>query len=229
MHLDDKRIRVITGHYGSGKTEFAVNYAVQLSRMGKKTALCDLDIVNPYFRSREQEQRLNQEGVEVIYSSLRGGNIDIPAVSARITGPLVDKTYDYIIDLGGNDVGVIAMNRFHPFFDWAEIDFFMIVNVFRPDTADAEGILSQMSQIERAAGAKITGLINNSNLVRETTWDCLFRGDQILRQVTKETGVPVRYTSYVEELLAREPVPEGKPPLAGGRFPMRYFMREAWM
>ena len=225
----DKRIRVITGHYGSGKTEFAVNYAVALSRLARKAALCDLDVVNPYFRSREQEAMLRAQGVEVIYSSLPGGNIDIPALSAKITGPLVDKTYDYVIDLGGNDVGVLAMNRFRPFFDWNEVDLFLTVNVYRPDTSTAEGVIGQMRQIERAAGAKVTGLINNSNLIRETTWACLEEGGRILKEVTERTGVPVRYVSYIREYCRDEETAEESSGVCGERFPMTYFMRQAWM
>lgn len=229
MIEQDKRIRVITGHYGSGKTEFAVNYAVALGQAGRKAALCDLDIVNPYFRSRQQETMLRETGVEVIYSSLRGSNIDIPAVSAKITGPMVDSSYDYVIDLGGNDVGVTALNRFQPFIKWEEAELFLTVNVFRPDTSTPEGVMAQMAAIERASGAKITGLINNSNLVRETTWACLEEGDRVLRQVTKETGVPVRYVSYVKELCLEEDVKAGSAHVCGELFPMTYFMREAWM
>ena len=229
MIKEDKRVRVITGHYGSGKTEFAVNYAVALSRVAEKAALCDLDIVNPYFRSREQEEMLNKLGVEMVYSSLKGASIDIPAVSAKITGPLVDKSYDYVIDLGGNDVGVIAMKRFRPFFDWSEVDLLLTVNVYRPDTSTPEGILAQMAQIEQAAGARITGLINNSNLVRETTWECLEEGDRILRQVTKASGVPVRYVSYIREQCREEEVKAGLERVCGEGFPMTYFMRQDWM
>ncbi len=225
----DKRVRVITGHYGSGKTEFAVNYAVALAQAADKVALCDLDIVNPYFRSREQEEMLRKQGVEVLYSSLKGASIDIPALSAQVTGPLIDQSYDYVMDLGGNDVGVIALNRFQNFINWDEAELFLTVNVFRPDTCTPEGVMAQMAQIERAAGAKITGLINNSNLVRETTWDCLVEGDRILREVTAATGVPVRYISYVKELCRDEDVAATSGNMKGELFPMTYFMREAWM
>ncbi len=106
-----------------------------------------------------------------------------------------------------------------------ETDFFMVVNTYRPNTSTPEGVIEQMENLEYASGLKVTGFINNTNLVRETTAQCLVEGDAILREVTKRTGVPVKYVTYVEELLT-EGVPEG---LAGELFPMKFNMRKTWM
>ncbi len=226
MVTDDKRIRIITGHYGSGKTEFAVNYVKALRRSVEgKVAIADLDIVNVYFRSREKKDELEQLGIQVIASTIEGANADVPAVSGAMTMPVVNKDYQYVIDLGGNDVGTLVLGRIKPIIDHAETDFFMVVNVYRPNTSTPEGIIEQMENLEYAAGLKVTGFINNTNLVRETTADCLAYGDEVLKEVTKRTGVPVKYVTYVKELLT-EGVPEG---LAGELFPMEFNMRKTWM
>ncbi len=226
MILDDKRVRIITGHYGSGKTEFAVNYVNRLRDCKEgKVAIADLDIVNVYFRSREKKAEMEAKGIQVIASNIEGAGADIPAVSGAMTMPVTNKEYQYVIDLGGNDVGTLVLGRIKPLLDTTETDFFMVVNAYRPDTSTPEGVIAQMEQLEYGAGLKVTGFINNTNLVRETTANCLVHGDEVLREVTKRTGVPVKYVAYVEELLT-EAVPEG---LAGQLFPMKFYMRKAWM
>lgn len=226
MILNDKRVRIITGHYGSGKTEFAVNYVNRLRDCKEgKIAIADLDIVNVYFRSREKKAEMEAKGIQVIASNIEGAGADIPAVSGAMTMPVTNKEYQYVIDLGGNDVGTLVLGRIKPLLDPTETDFFMVVNAYRPDTSTPEGVIAQMERLEYGAGLKVTGFINNTNLVRETTADCLVHGDEVLREVTKRTGVPVKYVAYVEELLT-EAVPEG---LSGELFPMKFYMRKAWM
>lgn len=226
MVTDDKRIRIITGHYGSGKTEFSVNYIKKLRESVEgKVAIADLDIVNVYFRSREKKAEMEEMGIQVIASNLDTAVADVPAVSGAMTMPVVNKEYQYLIDLGGNDVGTLVLGRIKPLIDHAETDFFMVVNVYRPDTSTPEGIIEQMEILEHAAGMKVTGFVNNTNLVRETTAECLLHGDEVLKEVTKRTGVPVKYVSYVKELLTEE-VPQG---LSGELFPMEFNMRKTWM
>ena len=206
MVADDRRIRIITGHYGSGKTEFAVNYVKKLRESvdGRPTsvalpilfsAIADLDIVNVYFRSREKKEELEEKGIQVIASNLDTAVADVPAVSGAMTMPVINKEYQYVVDLGGNDVGTLVLGRIKPLLDHAEADFFMVVNAYRPNTSTPEGIIEQMENLEYAAGLKVTGFINNTNLVRETTAECLLHGDEVLKEVTKRTGVPVKYVS----------------------------------
>ncbi len=226
MVADDKRIRIITGHYGSGKTEFAVNYVKKLREsVDGRVAIADLDIVNVYFRSREKKEELEEKGIQVIASNLDTAVADVPAVSGAMTMPVINKEYQYVVDLGGNDVGTLVLGRIKPLLDHAEADFFMVVNAYRPNTSTPEGIIEQMENLEYAAGLKVTGFINNTNLVRETTAECLLHGDEVLKEVTKRTGVPVKYVSYVKDVMTEE-IPEG---LSGELFPMEFNMRKTWM
>ncbi len=225
MVQKDKRIRIITGHYGSGKTEFAVNYAVALSKVYSKVALSDLDIVNVYFRSRERREELEKMGIRVIASSIQGDSADLPAVSAAITAPVRDLSCQYVIDLGGNDVGTLVLGRLKPLLKPEETDFFMVVNVNRPATSSVEAIIAQMQSLEQAAGLKITGFINNTNLIRETTAANLEEGDQVLKRVSQVSGVPIKYVSYVEEIV-KETLPIH---ISGEMFPLKFYMRKEWM
>ena len=226
MVADDRRIRIITGHYGSGKTEFAVNYVKKLREsVDGRVAIADLDIVNVYFRSREKKEELEEKGIQVIASNLDTAVADVPAVSGAMTMPVINKEYQYVVDLGGNDVGTLVLGRIKPLWDHAEADFFMVLNAYRPNTSTPEGIIEQMENLEYAAGLKVTGFINNTNLVRETTAECLLHGDEVLKEVTKRTGVPVKYVSYVKDVMTEE-IPEG---LSGELFPMEFNMRKTWM
>ena len=230
MFKDDKRIRMFCGHYGSGKTEFAVNYVTKLKEevgQDKKVVISDMDIVNPYFRSREKKAELEDKGI-VVYGSSYNNDADIPAVPAEMMGPFIDKKCDYIIDLGGNDVGTIVLGRYKEHFDPEEIDVFMVVNTYRPDTYDVDLVIEQMHELEAGIGLNITGFVNNTNLVRETCADDLLRGEEILSEVSRRTGVPIKYTAYVEEGV-KDMTAEVKAKLSGEGVPLAYYMRASWM
>ncbi|MEA5084221.1 MAG: ATP-binding protein [Lachnospiraceae bacterium] len=228
MITNDKRVRIITGHYGSGKTEFAVNYATKLVGLSdRKVALADMDIVNVYFRSREVRDKITAAGIRMIDSSVNT-SADLPAVPAEAFAPFEDKNYDYIIDLGGNDVGTNVLGRYKKYIKPEETDFFMVVNVFRPDTMNVEKILKVKEKLEYSSGLKVTGFVNNSNLVRETNAESVLLGDEIVSEASRITGIPIKYTTYVEEVVL-DMTPEIKVKLSGEVIPMKYFMRETWM
>ena len=227
MVVDDKRIRIITGYYGSGKTEFAVNYAYKMAREVKRPAIADLDIVNVYFRSREKTKEMEEAGIEVISSSVVEDNCDMPALSSRITVPFLDKSYDYIIDLGGSEVGAKVLGRFGDLIDKNEVDFFMVVNIFRPETGNEDEIIHQMRLLEQMSGFKITGLVNNSNLIHETRVEDILEGDAYLRKVSDLTKIPIRYTTCMVDEVQQYSTLIDK--VGGEFFPMSYNMRTIWM
>ncbi|MBS7526074.1 ATP-binding protein [Fusibacter paucivorans] len=199
---DGRRIHIITGHYGSGKTEFSVNYALKLAEKCERVAIIDLDIVNPYFRSREKRQLLASKGIEVIGSSLADQNsADMPAVSARAAAPLQDKTCQVVIDLGGDAVGAKILARYRPYFIEEACDVFCIVNANRPETQDVKGVLMQIKAIEDIAGLKVTGLVNNTHMLRETTLSDIKKGNRLVRNISWILEIPVVYTCIQSTLM----------------------------
>lgn len=222
--LDDKRIRIITGHYGSGKTEFAVNYAVKLTDAGKKVSLADLDVVNPYFRSRECEKLFEEKGIELLGFILKEHGMDLPAVSGNVAKALMDKSREYIIDLGGNSAGARAFASFRSMVVVEECDLFFVINANRPETADYLGVMTQIQSIEGTLNMRVTGLINNTHLIWDTTEEDILRGELLSREVSEKTGIPIRYTSMKKDL-----VPELKEKYSGEIFSVEMYMRKNWM
>lgn len=180
---------VIVGAYGSGKTEFALNLAKQMAAKGP-LVLVDLDIVNPYFRSRDATEILEPLGVEVVYNR-EFRDADLPALSAR-TDTVLAGSETVIIDVGGDD-GARVLGRYKASLKQHKAEIWMVVNCFRPFTADPEGIRATASRIESQSGLKITALVNNSNLGRETTPDHVRQGAAIIKEAAGQMGVGVPY------------------------------------
>ncbi|SDL31318.1 nucleotide-binding protein [Natronincola ferrireducens] len=222
--LKDHRIRIIIGHYGSGKTEFAVNYAVNLAKEGKKVALADLDIVNPYFRSREKEDLLEGQGIKVIASYIKGSGSDLPAVTGDVLAPLQDKTYDVVLDVGGDSVGARALARYKEYWNYKDYDMFCVVNANRFETTTVEGVLQHIEGMEAASGAKVTGLINNTHLLRHTTVEEVLKGQELCEKVGNVLNIPIKYISVLEEITKDLPSH-----LEGTIMPIKMMMREDWM
>lgn len=225
----DKRIRVIVGHYGSGKTEFSVNYAVKLAEHGNKTALADLDIANPYFRSRERRQLLESKGIRV-YSNTFGYDIsaDLPAIAASIRAPLEDEACQTVIDSGGDGSGARVLVQFDKYFTDNNCDFLCVINANRPETSTADGALEHISRIEAETNFKITGLVNNTHLLRETTADDVLKGCLLCSELSEKIGVSVRYHCCTSEIWTdlKKRVNDIE---AFSVFPMKLYMRDSWL
>lgn len=221
----DKRIRIITGHYGSGKSEFAVNYAVQLRKETEdKVALADLDVVNVYFRSREKKEELRSMGIHPIDSSIDAPSLDLPAVSAEVTAPMNDKSYQYVIDLGGDKVGARVIARFRGSIPNDEYDLLFVVNANRERTQTAEEVLEYIDEIEEASKLRVTGLINNTHMLKATTVEDVLKGQEVSREVSKEKNIPIKYVACLREIV--KDLPEG---LEGEILPIDLYMRDDWM
>ncbi|MFZ5353851.1 MAG: ATP-binding protein [Bacillota bacterium] len=221
--LNDKRIRIITGHYGSGKTEFAVNYALALAAAGAKTAIADLDIVNPYFRSREMEPMFNEKGIRVIASSIKGLSGDIPALSPEIYSVFHDKSYEVVLDVGGDKVGATALGRYHEYLDKEPYDMLFVLNANRRQTHDLEGAINYLRSIEAGSRQKVTALVNNTHLCGDTTLEEILKGQQLCEAVSKELNIPVKY--IVAEKRFIEQLPQG---IQGEIFPIEIYMKKPW-
>lgn len=222
--LKDRRIRIIIGHYGSGKTEFSVNYALKLNDLGKKVALADLDVVNLYFRSREKAQVLEEAGIKIISSSIKASSLDIPSISAEILSPLQNKSYDAILDIGGDPAGARVLGRYKEYLSRVNCDIFFVLNANRPETNNVQKIMEYMLKIEDVARAKITGIVNNTHLLKSTSIEDVLRGYEIAMEISKKTGLAIKYNAVLESIADQLPHD-----LEGEIFPIRLYMREDWM
>lgn len=219
----DNRIRIITGHYGSGKTEFAVNYTLRLAESGFKTAIVDLDIVNPYFRSREMEPMFVEKGIRVISSTIKGLAGDLPALSPEIYTALQDKNYEAVIDMGGDKAGATALGRFYDHIDKDECDMFFVINANRPLTNNKDNAIRYLRSIEQGSRQKVTGLINNTHLCGDTTVEDIMKGQELCLQVSKELGLPIKYVVTHIDLLDKLPNN-----IQGEIFPIEIYMKKPW-
>ncbi len=222
--LADNRIRIIIGHYGSGKTEFSVNYAIKLAKMKKKVAIADLDVVNPYFRSREKTNMLKQIGIKVISSSIHAPAVDVPAISSEIVSPLQNKSFNTVFDVGGDPNGARVLGRYVEYFKKDEYDMFFVLNANRTETQTVEKSIEYLRKIEEVSRAKVTGIINNTHLLRETSVEDVLKGQKLAVKVFKETGIPIKYVSAIEEVAKKLPKD-----IEGEVFPIKMYMREEWM
>ncbi|SMC87564.1 hypothetical protein SAMN02745168_0163 [Papillibacter cinnamivorans DSM 12816] len=217
-------MKLIVGHYGSGKTEFALNYALEKASEGKRVLLADLDIVNPFYRSRNKSEFLEERGVTVVGSSLENGVwADIPALSPRIFA-LFDETFgERLADVGGDPAGARVLGRLHEKLDGHQYEMWMVVNANRPETGTADQVIRLLKEIEAVSRLKVSGLVSNTHMGDETTWEDVLAGNRLCREVSGSTGLPVRYTCISETLAGQKP--EG---LEGRVFVMRRLLRDIW-
>ena len=164
-----KRLTILCGHYGSGKTNIAVNMALDLAAQRDNVAIADLDIVNPYFRSKDSEDEFKEHNIRLICSDFASSNVDLPSMPADLYSITDDRSLSVIMDIGGDDRGAYALGRLRDAIkNENDYEMLMVVNKFRPLTPDAESTIEVMREIEWACGIPFTGIINNSNLAGET-------------------------------------------------------------
>ena len=191
-----KRITIIAGHYGSGKTNIAVNLALKMKENGIDTVIADLDIVNPYFRTKDSLERLSQAGIKLISSEYANSNVDIPAIPQDMYSIVDDKERSFIVDLGGDDRGAYALGRYADKIN-AEGSFEMlfVFNKYRPLTRDAKSAFEVMREIEEASGVKFTAIINNSNIGELTTPESVLTTVEECDKLSMISGLPVKFIS----------------------------------
>ena len=190
--MEHKRLTLFAGHYGSGKTNIAVNYAIALAKEGKQVCIADLDIVNPYFRTKDSEEELAAAGVTLVSPQFANSNVDLPALPAEAYRLVTDKNTYGIMDIGGDDRGAYALGRYVPSIR-EENDYRMVyvANCYRPLTRTPEEAMEVMREIEAACGLQFTDLINNSNLGPETTPQTVLDSLDFMEQLSKLSGLPI--------------------------------------
>ena len=215
-----KKITIVTGHYGSGKTNLSANLAVNAAREGRKVTVVDLDIVNPYFRTADFEDMFGSMSIELIKPMYANTNLDIPAISFDLERIATDSGC-LIIDVGGDDAGAIALGRyteaFTPFLP--DIDLLYVINCYRYLTSTPEEALELLREIEAAAGIKATAIVNNSNLAYETTAATVLASLDFADKVSELSGLPVMYTAVPKGCEA-----EG----AVNPLPVEIYVKKVW-
>ena len=220
--MEHKRLTLFAGHYGSGKTNIAVNYALLLAKEGKKVCIADLDIVNPYFRTKDSAKVLEAAGVELISPKFANSNVDLPALPAESYRLVRDKSIYGIMDIGGDDRGAYALGRFVPDIV-AEGDYRMafVANCCRPLTRTPEDALEIMREIEAACGLRFTCIVNNSNLGEMTDPQVLTDSLPFVEKLCERSGLPL-WMHTVEEKIKNQ-LPEMTAPVLGMTLQEKYF------
>lgn len=219
------KLTVVSGHLGSGKTEFSLNYATttRAAEPGRRVALCDLDFINPYFRSRKHREALEAAGVELVTpDSADVSTADIPSVSGRIKALIDDPSASVILEVGGDDVGATVLGHLNASIRARGFDHYMVLNLYRPDTDEREKVLAMVRAIERASNLPVTGLILNNHLMYETSYEDVADGYERASAMDL-SSTPVRYVC-VSDRFRKEAAGLR---LRGGEklFPLRRFLR----
>ena len=220
--LFSHRVSIITGHYGTGKTELSVNLALALAAEGKRVMLADLDIVNPYFRSRERRPQLEAAGIQVISSSQACSDADVPALPAELLAILENRDIRGILDIGGDPVGARVLARFQPKIVQEDYQLIFVLNANRPEVREAEHAIAYLRSIEAVTGLTCSGIVNNTHLCGETTPAEIRKGAALAEAVSRQTGIPILCHTAEERFLQdvsdlREPV-----------FPITINMKKPW-
>ena len=217
-----KRIQIVTGHYGSGKTEYAVNLALHLAQQQEHVALADMDIVNPYFRSYEQAKRLEDAGIRVIVTSC-GGIADIPAINPEVMSIFQQEKWTGVLDIGGDPIGARVLARFAHQLNPSDFDLLFVLNANRPETKDVESALQYMQGIEAECRQKVTGIVNNTHLCGETTAEEILKGARLAHELSERTSLPV-----IHHAVQRKFVEQVQDQLSEPVLPMNIYMKKPW-
>jgi len=198
-------ITVLTGNFGSGKTEISVNLAIENAGI-----LIDLDLVNPYFRSRKVKNEIEKKGVKVILPPPYLANSDLPVITPEVLGALQTNA-NVVIDVGGDNVGAVVLGRFHKILQENNAQIFLVVNPYRPFTQNHLGVKTMLEQIQEAARISISGIISNPNLGRATTISDVILGHLEVVEIAKNLNLPIKFLTcrndFAEEVVYHVKVP----------------------
>ena len=196
-----KRITIFSGHYGSGKTNVAVNYALWLKSQGGEVTIADLDIVNPYFRTKDSMIVLSENGIKLISSEFANSNVDVPALPAETYGMLHNKKQNCVIDVGGDDRGALALGRYSDgIIEDGDYELLFVINKYRPMTRTADMTLEIMAEIENACHMKFTAIVNDSNIGDDTSADDVLTSVSYANEVSEKSGIPIKMTCVRRDL-----------------------------
>lgn len=196
----DKRINIFVGHYGTGKSEIAVNAALAIKKEKEKVVLADMDIVNPFFRSLDAKKMLESHDVTVLAPVFANTNVDIPALVPEIEAAIRNRGVSVVIDVGGDEDGARVLGRYRKYIEDDGYDMFFVINRARPLAGTVEDVMKYMDEIQEASRLKVTKLISNTHYMDQTTIEDVRYGFQLSRQVSEKTGIPIAAVSVMEGL-----------------------------
>ncbi len=200
------RLKIVIGAYGSGKSEISVNLALKMRKEDPsgKFLLADLDIVNPFYRSADAAKVLEENDIRLISPMYAGSNVDAPVLSGEVYVIFDDESYSGVFDIGGEDMGATILGSMKTRLDNTDAELLMAVNTRRPFTATADEIIIMASELTEASKMKITGFINNTNVLEDTKPEDIIEGEKILSEVSAKTGIPVVMTTVMEGVMTED-------------------------
>ncbi len=219
MSFLDKRVTIVCGHYGTGKTNLSINLAIDCAREGHKVTLIDMDVVNPYFRSSDYAEVLTKEGVRVLGPNFANSNLDTPSLPAAI-GDAISDDEKVIIDVGGDDAGATALGVYRRQISASEPEVIYVINRYRSQTTVPEEAVEILSEIENAAHIKATCIANNSHLKDQTTTEIIYNSIPFAERVSEITGLPIKFTTTPAEVDLLNKIPN--------MYPVSVFVKAPW-
>ena len=212
--MKDNRLKIIIGAYGSGKSEISVNLALKMRKENPsdKVLLADLDIVNPFYRSSDANKVLEENDIRLISPMYANSNVDAPVLSGEVYVIFDDDSYRGVFDIGGEDMGATILGSMKTRLDNTDTELIMAVNTRRPFTSTADEIIIMASELQEASKMKITGFINNTNILEQTTPSDILEGEKILLEVSQKTGIPLVMTTVMEGVMSKEEISQIKAP-----------------
>jgi len=220
----DKNLVIITGSYGSGKTEYAINLAARASEAGKPCALVDLDVVNPYFRTRDVRSLFAPGRVDVVAPEGGFSHADLPMLSPRVLGSIKSRGKITILDVGGDPMGARVLGSLAGHVKVRGYSLILVVNTRRPDTRTEEEVLEMMARIEKSARLSITGIVSNTHLMEQTTVEVINAGASVAMRVAEKRTLDYMGTCVLEDYLSRLDIRS----VTGPVFVMKKYMKKPW-
>jgi len=216
----NKKVFIITGHYGTGKTNVCINLAVRYAKSGLTTAVCDLDVINPYFKTADARYVFEQYGISFLEPKFANTNLDIPALPASIDAIFAAEHDILILDVGGDDAGAFSLGRYRDKIKTFNYEMYYVINKYRPMISEHDDAVYNLRDIEAACKLKATGIINNSNLGTITVYNDIVSSFKYAKEISKETGLPVVYTGIKEELVEDD--------MVGDILAMKLYTKKYW-
>ena len=218
-----KRLNIFCGHYGSGKTEVSLNFAIKLAKEGKKVTIVDMDIVNPYFRTADAKKILNDYGIEMIASEFANSNLDIPTVPQEVKKVFFDTDRVIIFDVGGDDDGAFALGQFNAFFQKDDYKMTLVVNTNRPLTGEMSELYDMAKRIEFASRLKFTDIANNTNIGKLTDNKTLMSDYDEIVSLSEKLNLPISMQCGLD--VALQDLGEE---FSKEKFPMQIYIKMPW-